>query len=115
VTKRIYVETTVISYLSARPTRDLIRAAQQELTQEWWERKRKNYELYTSQFVFDEASAGDSDAAKRRLQVLRGIVLLDILPEAPDIVGVIRSFGLAAPVICTPFEIMGEDDAEETH
>jgi len=71
--KSVYLETSIPSYLTARPTRDLRTAAWQQLTTQWWEEVRLNYELYTSELVIAEASQGDSDAAQRRLEALRGI------------------------------------------
>ncbi len=53
---KVYIETTIVSYLTARPNRDLIVAAHQQLTQEWWENRRANFDLYTSQFVIQESS-----------------------------------------------------------
>ena len=51
--RRVYLETTFVSYLTARPTRDLIRAARQEITREWWETRRKDFDLYISQLVVE--------------------------------------------------------------
>ena len=76
--KSVYVETTIISYLTARPSRDLINAARQELTWEWWEKRRHDFELFISQTVLDEASAGDPEAAQRRLELLADVPLLDL-------------------------------------
>ncbi len=77
---KTYVETTLISYLTARPSRDLVRTAHQQVTEEWW-RGRAAYDLYISQFVIDEAGRGDSDAAAQRLEAIRGIPLLDLTSE----------------------------------
>ena len=74
--KRVYIETTIVSYLTAKPSRDLIMAAHQEITREWWEHQRAAYDLRVSQFVLDEAGDGDPDAAARRLAVLRDIPVL---------------------------------------
>lgn len=74
---RVYVETTVPSYLTARPTRDLVRAAHQQVTQEWWA-GRERFDLVVSQAVLDEAAAGDPDAARRRLRALDGLPVLDV-------------------------------------
>ena len=71
--KRVYIETSVVSYLTARPARDLLAAAWQNATSRWWEGQRKRFALYTSQLVVEEARQGDSQAAERRLQVLKGI------------------------------------------
>jgi hypothetical protein len=73
--RRAYVETTVFSYLTARPSRDLVIAAHQQVTQEWW--NARDCEVFASQFVVDEAAAGDEHAVARRLLVLRDIPLLD--------------------------------------
>ncbi len=65
--KRIYIETTIPSYLAARPSRDLLQAARQQLTHDWWNNERQHYELCISELVLDEAAAGDLEAAARRL------------------------------------------------
>jgi hypothetical protein len=78
---RLYIETTIVSYLTARPSRDLVQAAHQQVTREWWA-SRDDFTLFISQFVLDEAGAGDGDAAARRLDALRGATLLDITEEA---------------------------------
>ncbi len=74
---KVYVETTVVSYLTARKTRDLIAVAHQSLTRRWWKR-RKRFDLYCSQSVVREAGAGDATAAQQRLAALKGVPLLDI-------------------------------------
>jgi hypothetical protein len=78
---RLYLETTVPSYLTSRPSRDLIIAAHQQITRDWWEKRRGDFEIYISQFVLDEAGAGDPSAARERLKALRSLSLLDITPE----------------------------------
>jgi hypothetical protein len=75
---KVYLETTIPSYLTARPSRDLVMAANQETTYEWWSDCRDAYELYISQLVFEEASVGDSEAAARRITMIRSITRLDI-------------------------------------
>lgn len=74
----VYLETTVVSYLTAWLSRDLIRAAHQQITQEWWNNRREDFEIYVSEFVINEASAGDADAAEKRLVALENIALLDV-------------------------------------
>jgi hypothetical protein len=81
VKPRVYIETTVISYLAARQTRDLIVAARQEITWEWWQEHRSGFDLYISQNVLREAGAGDADAAGRRLEIADGIPRLESKPE----------------------------------
>lgn len=78
---RTYIETTIVSYLTSRPTRDLVRAAEQEITREWWD-GRHRFDLYISQLILDEAAAGDADAAQRRLTALREVSILDTTEEA---------------------------------
>ncbi len=56
---KVYLETTIVSYLTAKPSRDIIIAAHQELTNEWWENRRKHFDLFISQLVIQEAKAGD--------------------------------------------------------
>ena len=77
----VYVETTIPSYLTAWPSRDLIREAHQQVTREWWGR-REAFELFTSQIVIEECERGDSTAAAARLAALDGIVLLELVPHA---------------------------------
>jgi hypothetical protein len=78
---RVYIETTIVSYLTARPSRDLVLAAEQEITREWWG-GRLVYDLFISQLVLDEAGAGDADAAALRLNALGEAVLLDTTEDA---------------------------------
>ncbi len=75
---RVYLETTIASYLTARPSRDLIAAANQHMTHDWWRNHREMFDLYISQFVLEEASAGDQEAAARRLAVLENLPQLDV-------------------------------------
>jgi hypothetical protein len=71
----VYVETTIVSYLTARPSRDVVLAAHQALTRDWW-RGRGSYQLRVSQLVLDEVAAGDPLIRARRLRALRGIRVL---------------------------------------
>lgn len=79
--RKIYVETSVISYLTARPSKTIIGAAHQQLTLAWWE-KRGQYELMVSEVVVRECGAGDSESAARRLEVVRDLPLLLITEQA---------------------------------
>jgi hypothetical protein len=72
----VYVETTIPSYLTAWASRDLIRAAHQQITREWWAR-RERFDLYSSRLVVQECQAGDAQAAADRLAALAGIPLLE--------------------------------------
>lgn len=79
---KVYLETTIISYLAARPSRDLIVAGHQQITHEWWQTARPNFAVVSSQLVVREAGAGDSEAAEARLALLTGLTLLEISEEA---------------------------------
>lgn len=78
---RVYIDTTIVSYLTAFPSRDLVRAAHQQVTREWW-RARGAFDLYASQVVLQEASAGDPAAAAERLEALQEASLLAVTEEA---------------------------------
>src|SRR5436305_11842976 len=80
----VYIETTIPSYLTAWPSRDLVRAAHQQITREWWAR-RGGFELYASRLVVQECQAGDPQAAADRLAALVGVPLLEQTPEAASL------------------------------
>ena len=63
----VYVETTVVSYLTAQPSRDVVTVERQQLTREWWEDRRQAFRVVSSQLAVQEASKGDRQAARRRL------------------------------------------------
>jgi len=79
--KSVYIETSIPSYLTARPSRDVLVSSCQQITLQWWDEYRMNYNLFTSELVTSEASYGDLQAAKRRLEVLDHIDLLPIDEE----------------------------------
>ena len=74
----IYLETTIPSYLTARPSGNLIIAGEQAITRDWWEQRREAYRLFVSEGVVEEASRGDSEAARRRLEAISGLESLAI-------------------------------------
>lgn len=83
---RVYVETSVISYLVARRNqRDLLVASNQELTQEWWETRRERFELCVSAVVLAEASRGDATFAAARTAVSRELTLVETSQAAMDL------------------------------
>ena len=75
---KIYLETTIISYLAARPSKDLITAAHQQVTRDWWQNRRRDFDLFSSQLVIQESSAGDAAVAQTRLQLLSEIALVQV-------------------------------------
>lgn len=74
--QKVYLETSVISYLAARPSRDVIKLAKQELTRQWWEANRSAYDFYISDPVIVEIRRGDADAAQQRLDMVTGLPVL---------------------------------------
>jgi len=83
---KLYIETTIPSYLTARRSRDLRLAADQETTEEWWETRRHEYELFTSEVVEVEAAEGDAAMAEARLRALDGIPRLPAQPEVDEVI-----------------------------
>ena len=81
----VYLETTIPSYLTAWRSPDLVMAARQQLTREWWDNRRGDFELFISQLVLDEAGAGDRVAAARRLEAVEGLPLLGLQPDAQEL------------------------------
>jgi hypothetical protein len=80
--QKVYVETTVVSYLTAWPSRDVVRLAHEVLTRKWWTNRRGDFDLYTSDIVIDESSKGDPTAAAQRLTALAGIPGLPVTEDA---------------------------------
>jgi hypothetical protein len=93
----LYIETSIVSYLRRKPSPHVVTAARQLLTHQWWNDERANYELIVSQYVIDEASAGDPALAADRLAALDGIPLLPHDPEIPRIAEQIMSLGVLPP------------------
>jgi predicted nucleic acid-binding protein len=81
----VYIETTVISYLTAKPSRDLLIAAHQQVTHEWWEKALSHLEVFVSSIVLEEILKGDEQAAKLRFERVSSFPLLEVLPEVRDL------------------------------
>jgi len=79
--KTVYIETSIVSYLMARPSRDLLAAAWQKVTIDWWDTQRDRFDLFASDIVIEEAGKDDEIAAARRFEALAGIPLLAITDE----------------------------------
>ena len=77
----VYIETSIVSYLTARPSRNVVLAAHQAITREWW-RQRTSYQLRVSQLVLDEAAGGDAGMGARRVNALTGVPVIDLTQEA---------------------------------
>ncbi|PIQ45599.1 MAG: DNA-binding protein [Deltaproteobacteria bacterium CG12_big_fil_rev_8_21_14_0_65_43_10] len=78
----VYIETTVISYLVSRPSRDILVAAHQQTTDEWWASRRQEFECFISQVVIDEIQAGDNEAAEKRMKEIGDLPVLEASVEA---------------------------------
>jgi hypothetical protein len=76
----LYLETTIPSYYTARPVRDVIVLAHQEITRLWWEQRAPLFEIYISPIVLEEARQGNSEAARKRLDVLAQFPVLEATP-----------------------------------
>ena len=79
---RVYLETTVVSYLAARPSRDIVIAGHQQATHDWWSTCHEYFDIVTSQLVMQEARVGDQAAAQERLKLLETITLLETTEDA---------------------------------
>jgi predicted nucleic acid-binding protein len=87
----VYLETTIPSYLAARDSSDVRMLAKQQITREWWDLRRSEFELFVSEFVVAESQAGDVEAAARRLALLAKIPLLEVTLEADQIAGILAN------------------------
>ncbi|NJL54546.1 type II toxin-antitoxin system VapC family toxin [bacterium] len=78
MSETVYIETNILGYLTARPSRDIVVAANIEITREWWDTRRRDFQLYSSQAVVKETSQGDTEIASQRLEIIRNLPLLDL-------------------------------------
>jgi hypothetical protein len=83
--KSVYVETTIPSYVTARPSSDSIKLLRQIITQTFWENERHKYDLYISQYVVEECEKGDKEAAKRRVDLIKDIRFLPVTKEMEEL------------------------------
>ncbi len=121
----VYVESSVISYITARPSRDVVVSARQALSIEWWEYKREQYEVYIPELVIEEITSGNPSAAQKGLDIVKTIISLELTLEAKELASLLLSegavpenspedalhIGLAAaqgfvgPILCSPDEL----------
>jgi DUF1009 family protein len=78
MSETVYIETSILGYLTARSTKNLILAGNIEMTRDWWKLRRKYFTLYISQVVLDEAAQGDAEVASQRLAAVQGFPLLEV-------------------------------------
>ena len=93
---KIYVETSVISYLTSRPSRDVVIVARQEVTREWWRRVSERFQLSVSELVLKEARMGDLNAAQRRLDAIKGLTVLKATDDAETLARALIDAGAVA-------------------
>ncbi|MBN1903015.1 type II toxin-antitoxin system VapC family toxin [Candidatus Sumerlaeota bacterium] len=80
--KRVYIETTVVSYFTSRDSRDLMIAGHQRVTRDLWENLFNDYDTYISALVYQESGKGDADQAKKRLEAVKTFPMLDVDHES---------------------------------
>ncbi|MCA2727706.1 type II toxin-antitoxin system VapC family toxin [Microcystis sp. M166S2] len=85
MSESVYIETSILGYLTARPSRDIVVAANIEVTKEWWNTRRGDFQLYSSQAVVKETSQGDVVIASQRLEILANLSLLDLNQAVLDL------------------------------
>jgi len=116
--KTIYVETSILSYLTARPTRDLLAAGRRQITHEWWDTRRVRFDVYISPLVDQEARRGDPDATHIALAAVHGMDYLltwncrhiDNAETKPIVRSVCTAHGYSCTEIRTPEELMGDQE-----
>jgi predicted nucleic acid-binding protein len=81
----VYVETSVIGYLTSWPRKDVTVAGHQRTTRTWWATATDRFELFVSQPVIDECSEGDQDAVLDRLDCIRALSVLPTTAEAESL------------------------------
>jgi len=82
---KLYLETSIVGYLTSRPSRDIVVAGHQQVTREWWQARREHFDLFTSRAVLAEVSAGDPTAATERLEALQGVPLLTASQDVDEL------------------------------
>jgi hypothetical protein len=85
MSETVYIETSILGYLTARPSRDIVVSANIQITREWWDARRSDFQLYSSQAVVKETSQGDAEIASQRLEILRHFSLLDLNQSVLDL------------------------------
>ncbi len=91
---RLYLETTIVSYLVARPSRDATILSRQRATRAWWDARLTDFDVFISDVVLAEAAAGDARPAKKRLDLLKPFPSLEVTPEARELTDALVGPGL---------------------
>ncbi len=98
---RLYLETTILGYLGSPPSRDLITAANQKLTRQWWRHRRRDFALFVSEAVLREARAGDPQYSAKRLEYTKGMPLLATTQEVTELAQALLRRGPLPPRAAT--------------
>ncbi len=85
---KVYLETTIPSYLASYPSHDLVVASHQQITHDWWRDAKTRFDLFVSEAVLEEIRAGDPEAASRRLQIVAGLPVLELSENVRELVRV---------------------------
>ena len=93
----VHLETSFVSLLVADPSRELITAANQQVTRDWWHFRREEFRCVASAEVVREARAGDPEQARRRLEILDRLTLLTVTPEADQLMLALLATGVLPP------------------
>jgi predicted nucleic acid-binding protein len=102
----VYIETSVISYLTSRPSRDLIVAAHQQVTRQWWTDAAGRFDLLISPMVLDEVSQGDPEAIKSRIALVDNLRIVPIISAVLDRVNDFkRDLGLPEKALADMYHI----------
>ena len=95
VLEKVYIETTIVSYLTSRPSGDSLTRSHQELTRDWWNGRRAGFDIYVSEVVVDEAARGDRVMAAARLSLIQSIPILSVNEDARTLAAaILRSAAL---------------------
>ena len=96
----VYLETTIPSYLTSRPSQDLVTAAHQKITRDWWSSARERFQIYVSEAVLDEIRSGNPKYAARRMKLVEGAKVLAFSEDVADLIHLYgRRLGLAGPAV----------------
>lgn len=85
MSETVYIKTSLVGYLTLRPSNNLILMANLEITPRWWDTRRGQFNLYISQVVLDEAAEGDLEMAAKRLKILQDISVLELTQAVQDL------------------------------
>lgn len=95
--KKLYLETTIPSYLLAKPSRDILVLGRQEITRRWWKRDHAAFSVFISDLVLSESSSGDKKAAEKRRNFLSAFPLLELNADVEHLAQLYIDDGIVPP------------------